>query len=98
MSTLRGLYASGALADGLTLITVDVTVKNLNTSDTTFGPEPNVFGNDVLYLVNARRNGQDSAGALPAYKSVACSCEKPISGQNAWVRILPGEEQQYKLA
>lgn len=91
-------YTSGALADGLTLITVDVTVQNLNTSDTSFGPEPNVFGNDVLYLVNARTTEQNSSGALPAYKSVACSCEKPISGQSAWVRILPGEGQRYKLA
>lgn len=91
-------YTSGALADGLTLITVDVTVKNLNTEDTSFGPEPNIFGNDVLYLVNARTTGQNSYGTLPAYKSVACSCEKPISGQLAWVRILPGEEQRYKLA
>lgn len=91
-------YSTGTLAEGLTLITVDVTVKNLNTNDTSYGPEPNVFGNDILYLVNARTTDQNSYGALPAYKSVACSCEKPISGQSAWVRILPGESQQYKLA
>lgn len=91
-------FESGALADGLTMVTADISVKNLNSADTEFGPEANVFGNDLLYLVAARPTNQNDTGELPAYKSVACSCEKAIAGRSAWVRILPGEQVQYRLA
>ena len=90
-------YKTGELAEGLTLVSVDVTVKNLNSANTTFGPETNTFGNDVLYLVNARIK-ENEPNALAAYKSVACSCEKNIPGQYTWVHIQPGGETRYKLA
>lgn len=91
---------SGKLADGLTLVTVNVTVKNMNTGNTAFGPQENCFGNDVLYLVTAKDVGTELYGHVefPAYKSAACSCERAIPGQYAWMQLLPGEERSYDLA
>lgn len=91
---------SGKLADGLTLVTVNVTVKNMNTGNTAFGPQENFFGNDVLYLVTAKDVGTELYGHVefPAYKSAANSCKKPSPGQYTWMQLLPGEEQSYDLA
>ena len=91
-------FTTGKLADGLTIVTVDITVNNLNTEDTQFGPAANVFGSDVLYLVNAKTTVQKDSAELPAYNSAACSCEKTYNGQSAWVYIAPGGSARYKLA
>lgn len=91
---------TGALDEGLTMVVAEITVTNLNTESKTFGPSADVWGNNVMVLVNpvVWDGNTENRVALPACEPAACSCEKPIAGQRTWVYIAPGDAVSYRLA
>ena len=94
---------SGELLEGLSLVTVEVTLYNANTeNDTTHQTLNNTglnnFPNNVLWLQGGTCIVTASGTAVQFNDSVAYSGENPVPGQFAFVHIEPGETVSYRLA
>lgn len=93
--------ATGEMAEGLSLVTVGLTVHNTNTGDNTThqtlnNTGSNNFPNSLLTLNYAMiRDGELFESFRGAW---AWSGENPVPGQTAFVHIEPGETVSYKLA
>lgn len=93
---------TGALIDGLKLVTVDVSVRNANADDVSgnsglAGSGENSFGNCVFYLQSGSVRCFDGGYDYPRVGCAAYSGENPIPGQYAYVHIDPGDTVRYRL-
>lgn len=93
---------TGALIDGLKLVTVDVSVHNANTDDVSgngglAGSGENNFGNCVFYLQSGSVRCFDGGYDYPRVGCAAYSGANPIPGQYAYVHIDPGDTVRYWL-
>ena len=93
---------TGALIDGLKLVTVDVSVHNANADDVSgngglAGSGENNFGNCVFYLQSGSVRRFDGGYDYPCVSCVAYTGENPIPGQYAYVHINPGDTVRYRL-
>lgn len=94
--------ATGALVDGLKLVTVDVSVRNANTDDVSgngglANNGENNFGNCVFYLQSGTVRCFDGGYDCPRVGCAAYSGENPIPGQYAYVHIAPDAAVRYRL-
>lgn len=94
---------SGELLESLTLVTVEVTVRNTNTGDdatnqTLNNTDLNNFANNVLWLQSGTCVLTNSGIEVSFSGNVAYSGENPVPGQFAFVHIEPGETVSYRLA
>lgn len=93
---------TGALIDGLKLVTVDVSVRNTNADDVSgngglASSGENNFGNCVFYLQSGLVRCFDDGYDYPRVGCAAYSGENPIPGQYAYVHINPGDTVRYRM-
>lgn len=87
---------SGELIDGVTLLTVELTVTNCNAADCDIGAGTNVFPYCALNLVDL--TGMQNAYNFYYSDCIAFSGAETAPGHGACVVLAPGETLTYRLA